>query len=55
MRPDRVGDWGQARVYLGSGDTTLYVTVNQRGIHKGQKAHTFWEIYHPAIGKTEHT
>ncbi|MFC5465003.1 hypothetical protein [Lederbergia graminis] len=53
LRSDTIGDWGWATAYLGTGTSTLYVTVNQSGIHAGEKAHTFWEIYHPGTAKTE--
>ena len=54
LRPTAVGDGGAVRVYLYEGATRLGITVNQSGIHAGQKASTYWEVYHPNTGKVEH-
>lgn len=53
LRPTVTGDWGQARADLGTGDTSLYVTVKQSGIHAGQKAHTYWKLSHFNTSTTE--
>lgn len=48
LRPTNYGDWGEVQVDLPYTDSSLYVTVKQSGIHSGEKAHTWWEIYHPS-------
>lgn len=54
LRPTATGDWGQARIDLGAGQTSFYVTVKQSGIHAGQKAHTYWTIEHFNTNTREH-
>lgn len=53
LRPTSEGDRGAVRVYLYEGATRLGITVNQSGIHTGQKAHTIWEVYHQNTGAVE--
>lgn len=53
LRPTSIGDNGIAHYYLASGENTIYIDVKQSGIHAGEQAHTFWELYHPNTGVIE--